>query len=89
MINADTRYDDLRRQREAKFPVRNLSERNDFPARRETKARCARPDRIGDVGRRQVPVVHFHHAGVAVPEVLRHHHQRHARHRREARPGMA
>jgi hypothetical protein len=34
-------------------------------------------------------VVLFDHAGVGMSEVFGHHHQRHAIHRRQARPGVA
>jgi hypothetical protein len=54
-----------------------------------SEARRASTDGVGDVARGQMAVMFLDHSGVGVPEILRHYHQRHAIHYRQARPGVA
>ena len=52
-------------------------------------ARSTGPNRIGDEARGKMAVMLLDHAGVGVPQVLRHHQQRRAVHDGKRSPGMA
>src|SRR5262245_11970657 len=72
--------------RKGSYPA---SDRSDRIVDRDAEPRSAGADRVGDVAGREMSIVQLHHAGIAVAQVPRHHHERRAVHDCKACPGMA